>query len=260
MIADNFFQLNFTFTQMKDNFSRQADIYSKYRPGYPPELFDFILNHVTNKQTAWDCGTGNGQSAKELANHFESVWATDISQKQIDNAYPARNIIYSIQPAEHTQFPDNSIDLVTVAQALHWFKFDAFYTEVNRVAKPGAWLAVWTYSLLTISPEIDELISDHHYILLEEYWDPERKWVDEHYTTIPFPFREIDAPAFQSSYEWTIQELEGYLNTWSALQKFIAANGYNPVEALIRKIKPLWKASIMKIVFPIHLRMGQIGL
>ncbi|MBK5272239.1 MAG: class I SAM-dependent methyltransferase, partial [Bacteroidia bacterium] len=159
---------------MKDNFSRQADKYAKYRPTYPSDLFEFILNNIKNKQTAWDCGTGNGQTAKELATHFENVFATDISQKQIDNAHQAANIFYSVQPAEQTNFPDNIFDLITVSQALHWFLFDKFYKEVKRVAKPGAWIAVWTYTLPTISLEIDTVIIDFYKNTLGSYWDKER--------------------------------------------------------------------------------------
>ena len=243
---------------MKDNFSRQSAIYAKYRPAYPPQLYDFILEHVRNKQTAWDCATGNGQAAKELAKVFDKVYATDISQKQIENAVQQPNIFYSVQPAEQTNFPNDSFDLITVAQALHWFRFDDFYTEVKRVAKANSIFAGWAYSLLHISGEIDRLIEHHHYNVLGNYWDEERKYVDEEYSNIPFPYKKIDAPGFTISYDWTIDELEGYLNTWSALQKFISANQYNPVDELMSRIKPFWKQEKMRINFPIHLLLGQV--
>lgn len=243
---------------MKDNFSIQANLYAKYRPDYPTQLFDFIIGHVNEKKTAWDCATGSGQTAKELAKYFEKVFATDISQQQIDNAYQLNNILYSVQPAEQTTFEDNSFDLITVSQALHWLQFDRFYAEVKRVAKPGALLATWMYGLLQISPAIDKLINEHHYKTLEKYWDYERKYVDENYTTIPFPFEEIKCPLFQICYKWTIEELEGYLNTWSALQKFIAEKRSNPVDELIKKIKAQWIAEKMQIIFPVYMRMGKI--
>ena len=161
---------------MKDNFSRQSAIYAQYRPAYPKALYDFIFSHLVNKEAAWDCGTGNGQAATELSKAFAKVFATDISQRQIDNAVWRDNISYSVQPAEQTDFPDNSFDLVTVAQALHWFRFDDFYKEVKRVTKPGGIFASWTYSLLLISNEINTLIEDHHYNTLGGYWDDERKY------------------------------------------------------------------------------------
>ncbi|MFC0776355.1 class I SAM-dependent methyltransferase [Terrimonas alba] len=243
---------------MKDNFSTQSSLYAKYRPAYPQELYDFIFSRVPNKQSAWDCGTGNGQAAKQLALSFEIVFATDTSHKQIANAIQLPNIFYSVQPAEQTNFPDNSFDLITVAQALHWFRFDDFYKEVRRVGKINSVFAAWTYSLLKVTKEIDALIEYHHYKTLNSFWDEERKYVDEEYRSIPFPFNKMKAPDFKIEYEWTIDELEGYFNTWSALQKFMAAKNYNPVNELIEKIKPLWKTEKMKIVFPIHLLIGRI--
>lgn len=244
---------------MKDNFSRQANAYAKYRPAYPKELYDFILSHIEQKNTAWDCGTGNGQTAKELAKHFKKVFATDISEKQIQNAHTVENLFYSVQSAEQTNFFDNTFDLITVSQALHWFDVNKFYQEVKRVSKPEAWIAVWMYSLATISPEIDKLINVKHYKeTLGSYWDYERKFVDDNYTTLPFPFREIQCPVFEMKFEWTLNELEGYLNTWSALQKFIAQHNFNPVDKLIEQINPFWKQERIKIVFPVYMRMGQI--
>jgi ubiquinone/menaquinone biosynthesis C-methylase UbiE len=243
---------------MKDNFSSQADVYAKYRPSYPSPLFEFINDQVMQKTMAWDCATGNGQSAKELAKTFATVYATDISQKQIDNAYQLANIIYSIQPAEQTSFDNSSFDLVTVSQALHWFNFDKFYAEVRRVGKPGSWLSVWMYSLLRINPEIDKLVDSYHYEKMAGYWDAERKYVDANYSTVPFPFEEINTPVFSIEYYWTISELEGYFNTWSALQKFIKINNHNPVPELIQSIMPHWKQEAVKIVFPLHMRMGRV--
>lgn len=243
---------------MKDNFSKQAALYAKYRPAYPPALFDFILKHVSGRALAWDCATGNGQTAKELAKYFEKIFATDISAKQIEKAAQHPSIIYSIQPAEQTGFADNSFDLITVSQALHWFRFNDFYKETKRVAKPGAVFAAWCYPLLFISPETDRLIISFYRETTGPYWDAERKYVDEKYQTIPFPFKEIKSPVFTMEYEWTINELEGYFNTWSALQKFIEVNDYNPVPQLIEQLRPFWKKEKMKIRFPLYLRFGII--
>ncbi len=244
---------------MKDNFSQQASVYAQYRPEYPVALFEYILGFAREKKLAWDCGTGNGQSAKLLSAHFEKIFATDISQKQIDNAYRAPNIFYAVEPAEKTSLADRSVDLITVAQAIHWFNFDAFYAEAFRVAKPGAVIAVWTYSLLHISPGIDEILVEYHYKTLGDFWDPERKYVDDGYVAVPFPFKNIPAPSFRIELNWSIEELKGYLNTWSALQKFIAANSFNPVEEIIDKISRQWGDSKKrKIIFPIHLKLGFI--
>jgi hypothetical protein len=244
---------------MKDNFSAQADLYAQYRPTYPPELFEYIVSFVGNKNTAWDCGTGNGQSAVELSHYFKKVIATDISSKQIGNAEKAANIFYSVQPSEHTDIDNASVDLVTVAQAIHWFDFEKFYAEVKRVATKNAFIAVWSYSLLKISEPIDQIIRDYHFNFLGSYWDAERKYVDDEYRDIPFPFEKIKVPQFFIEKYWSLQELEGYLNTWSALQKYINANLANPVPGIIDSIRVYWgHQEKRKIIFPIHLLLGAI--
>lgn len=244
---------------MKDNFSSQADIYAKYRPQYPDALFEYIISFVKEKKLAWDCGTGNGQTAKELSKYFNTVFATDISSRQIEHAEKRPNIHYSVEPAENTSIENNTIDLITVSQALHWFNFEKFYAEVKRVSKPTAVIAAWTYSLLQIDRETDKLIQDYHFKTLEKYWDKERKYVDDGYTTIPFTFKKIDTPEFFIEINWNTEDLEGYFNTWSALQKFIKANNYNPVPALMKEISLNWPDSeYRKIIFPIHLKLGYV--
>lgn len=243
---------------MKDNFSLQAGLYAKYRPVYPGEIFKFILGQVQEKNAAWDCATGNGQTARELASSFQKVMATDISENQLLNATRLPNIFYSVQAAEQTDFADNSFDLVTVSQALHWFNFELFYRELKRVTRPGGWFAAWMYGGFSITPAIDELKRQYHDVTLGAFWDKERKFVNENYQTIPFPLKEIECPPFSMSYNWGLDELKGYFNTWSALQKFIAVNGYNPVDELMKKIEPHWIQERMTVRFPLHIRMGQV--
>jgi ubiquinone/menaquinone biosynthesis C-methylase UbiE len=244
---------------MKDNFSLQAAAYAKHRPVYPPALFDHLFTFVPEKKLAWDCGTGNGQTAAALSNYFEKIYATDISIKQLENAAKAGNIIYAAEPAERTSLKDSSTDLITVSQALHWFDFDRFYAEARRVAKPAGIIAVWTYTLLQTDPVTDKIIQDFHFNTLEKYWDKERAYVDNGYATIPFPFKQLPSPEFSIQVNWTPEALMGYLNTWSALQKFIAANNYNPVEQVMRKIKQNWPAGENReIIFPIKLKIGQV--
>ncbi|MBS1682179.1 MAG: class I SAM-dependent methyltransferase [Bacteroidetes bacterium] len=241
----------------KDLFSNHAHQYAAFRPTYPQELYDFVFTHVKNFDTAWDAGTGNGQVARDLAKKFKCVFATDISAQQIAKAHPATNIFYSIA-GETTTFETNHFNLICVAQALHWFNREKFYMEVNRVANANAIVAIWGYGLLKISPKIDLLIEDFYKNLIGPWWDKERRLIDESYQTISFPFQEIKSPQFAFSFHWTIDQLQGYLTTWSAVQKYIVDKNFNPVEDLIQKIKPYYR-STMEISFPLFMRVGKVN-
>ena len=244
---------------MKDNFSAQADLYAQFRPTYPNELFTHILQYVENKNAAWDCATGNGQAATALADYFATVYATDISEKQIENATQRHNIIYKIESAEHSSFDDNLFDLITVAQAIHWFDFNVFYKEVKRTAKPGAVLAVIGYGLMQTSAKLNEAVLHFYKNIVGPYWDKERRYVDENYQTIPFPFTELEPIQLQNKYEWNFEQLIGYLNTWSAVQHYIKANNKNPVELYYSELKEGWGDKQTKTFsFPILLRIGRI--
>jgi ubiquinone/menaquinone biosynthesis C-methylase UbiE len=244
---------------MKDNFSVQSGEYAKYRPAYPAALFEFMDGIVPSKEKAWDCGTGNGQVAGALAQIFDQVFATDISHSQIDNAVRRHNITYSLQPAESTDFSDRMFDLVVVAQAIHWFDFEKFYAEVTRTAKEHALIFVVGYGMLTVSQPVDNIIAHFYEHVIGQYWDKERKYVDENYATIPFPFAEIPAPRFANTVHWTREHLIGYLNTWSAVQHFIRQNGSNPVDELDTELKQHWaEGQTKEVQFPLLLRVGKI--
>jgi ubiquinone/menaquinone biosynthesis C-methylase UbiE len=164
----------------KDLFSEQSKLYAQFRPTYPKELFDYILQFVEERKTAWDCATGNGQAATALAEYFEKVEASDISEAQISNAVKRENIEYHICSAETTPFRDNNFDLITVAQAYHWLNWKEFYIEAIRVGKPNAVVAIWTYNTLFSNDEKLNAIIRHFYLdITGLYWDKERKYVDE---------------------------------------------------------------------------------
>lgn len=244
---------------MKDNFSTQSEKYAKYRPTYPSYFFDYLNSIVQNKRNAWDCGTGNGQVAYELAKTFDKVFATDISQSQIDNSLKKDNIFYSVQPAEKTHFDNQLFDLVIVGQAIHWFNFEKFYKEVKRTTKEDALLCVVGYGRLEISEQIDSVITHFYENVIGSYWDKERKYIDENYKTIPFGFKEIQTPDFVNTRHWTLEHLIGYLNTWSAVKHFIKQNFYNPIDKLQPELERLWGNEQTKQVhFPLLLRIGQV--
>jgi ubiquinone/menaquinone biosynthesis C-methylase UbiE len=170
----------------KDHFSRQAADYAKFRPGYPQELFNYLGGIAPSRQLAWDCGTGNGQAAIGLASVFDRVIATDASEKQISNAQPYDRVEYRVAPAENSGIQSGTIDLIMVAQALHWFDLDRFYAEARRVLKSDGILAASAYNLLHIEPAIDEIVNRYYYEVVGPFWPPERKLV-ENFDHLPLP-------------------------------------------------------------------------
>jgi ubiquinone/menaquinone biosynthesis C-methylase UbiE len=242
---------------MKDIFSKQSHLYAQFRPTYPKELFDFLLSLVQERTAAWDCGTGSGQVANQLATYFTEVFATDISENQINNAIKKENIHYKIESAEHTSFEDTIFDLITVAQAIHWFDFDKFYKEVDRTLKSKGIIAIIGYTLPRIDKQIDTIIDNFYDNVIGAYWDAERRYVDELYQTIPFPYNEIKAPTLSTTYEWNFEQLIGFINTWSAVQHYIDRNIENPVGKITNELKSCWGKGVTKTAtFPILLRVG----
>jgi len=245
----------------KDLFSIQADAYARYRPSYPPALIDYLLSFTKARQRAWDCATGNGQAAVLLAPYFETIIATDTSEKQLSLAVPESNIVYQAAKAEQTGFPDNQFDLITVAQAYHWFTFAAFEKEAKRVAKPGCIIAAWCYNIpATHFEPLNGLIKSFYTTTVGPYWDAERKFIDDCYQTIPFNFEELPSKQFSIDVLWTEEALSGYFNSWSSVQHFITANKYNPVDALRARLSSAWPSGTkaMPFSFPIFLRIGRI--
>lgn len=240
----------------KDNFSKQSAIYARFRPNYPEALYQLILNKVNNRDLAWDCATGNGQAAIYLAGHFKHVYATDLSESQISNAKPANNITYFVNTVENTAFDENTFDLVTVAQALHWFDFDKYFKEVIKVAKPGAVFAAWGYGLFRSDKTIDKAVDHFYNDVVGDFWDPERDYIDKMYSNIDFPFPLIECPTLETKLHWSIDHLQGYLNSWSSVQNFITENEHNPVDQLIDQLKPYWGKGLRVIKHPLFLKMG----
>ena len=243
---------------MKDNFSSQAGAYARFRPQYPPELIAELVALAPARQAAWDCATGNGQVAYALAEHFEQVLATDISAKQLALAKTHPRIQYREEPAENCSASDHSFDLIVVAQAIHWFDFERFYAEVRRVLRPGGVLALVGYRMFRTENSALDAAIDHFYEhITGPYWDPERRYIDEEYRTIPFPFERIDLPEFALECRWTFEELIGYLSSWSAVQHYLRDTGENPIDLIEQDLRRAWGVGErLELQFPILLRVG----
>ena len=244
----------------KDLFSEQSNIYAQFRPGYPQELFNYVLSFVQERKYAWDCATGNGQAAAVLADHFEKVEASDISEAQVKNAIKKQNINYHVCPAEETPFADNSFDLITVAQAYHWLNWERFHSEATRVGKQNCIVAIWTYNLLICEDEkVNDVINYFYRNITAPYWEYERRYVDDGYSTVDFNFPHLPSKIFQATFSWTREQLKGFFLSWSAVRKYINEHQQNPVHIVEKDIDAVWASNEQKeIHFPIFLRIGRI--
>lgn len=244
-----------------DLFSRQASSYAAARPTYPDALYQFMVALTPAHRLAWDCATGNGQAARDLARYFDRVIATDASAEQIANAMPVRNVEYRVAPAETSGLPDGAIDVVTVAQALHWLDHDRFAAEVRRVTVPGGVVAAWCYGACHAGSDIEALLREFEEEIVGPFWHPGRRWVDEGYRTIPFPFDEVPTPTFELRVRWSLSQLREYLGTWSAVAAYRRERGEDPVAPVMERIAIFWGPSDTprEITWPLGLRVGRIG-
>jgi SAM-dependent methyltransferase len=224
----------------KDHFSHHSDRYARFRPRYPEALFDWLASATPGRALAWDVATGSGQAASSLATRFQRVVATDPSQAQLAHATTRPNVEYRNEPAERSSLEDESVDLVTVAQALHWFDHEAFAKEVRRVLRPGGRFAAWSYDLLRIAPSIDPILDAHVKEVVEPFWPDERGLVVEGYASIPLAYPKAPAPTFELTACWDLDRLLGYLGTWSATQRMIRATGTDPIPAAREALARVW--------------------
>jgi SAM-dependent methyltransferase len=243
----------------RDHFSRRAALYSTYRPSYPPELFEYLAGIAPARRLAWDCATGSGQAAVPLSRYFDRVIATDASAEQIAHSDPNEKVRYAVAAADASGLPPSSVDLVAVAQALHWFDLDEFFAEARRVLAPGGVLAVWGYGDPVIDdPELERISHAFNRGTLEKYWTANRDLLLSGYRSVPFPFREIETPRFRMTQRWTLPELAGYFRTWSATSLFVAEHCEDPVVSVEKELAAKWGGAKTThlIEWPLYLRAG----
>jgi len=245
----------------EDHFSAHAEQYAASRPTYPATLFEYLASLAPDVDLAWDCGTGNGQAAVSLAEYFNRVIATDPSADQIENAFTHPQVEYRVEPSESTSIESNTVSLVTAGTAAHWFRFEEFYAEVRRVCKPNAVLAVWAYRLPAILPEVDRLLQHYFREILDGYWPERIKYLDERYTTLPFPFPEIDDPGFTYETGWTMYQILGFLNSWSGTRRYLSEQKAPPVDLIEEKLERAWGTPEQKrtVRWRLHLRIGRVN-
>jgi ubiquinone/menaquinone biosynthesis C-methylase UbiE len=243
-----------------DYFSKQASDYARYRFGYPQELIKEIASLTNERNLVWDCGTGSGQAAVSLAEYFGHVVATDISERQIANAVCHERVDYRVCAADNSGLKDQSVDLVTAAQAAHWFDLDRFYVECRRVLKPKGAVVLWCYTLPKSREEIDRLVNRYYHEVLAPFWSPCLKLVDNGYKDLPFPFHEISFGTYEAETRWSFSDLQGHLNSWSAAQEFQRVNRKDPFALIREELAAAWgdPNTVVTFRWPLHIKAGRI--
>ena len=245
--------------RFNDHFSDVAAAYAAHRPSYPAAVVDFLARLAPATRLAWDAGCGSGQLSRLLAGPFERVVATDASPEQIARAAPHPKVEYRCAAAGVSGLRDSVVDLATAAQAAHWFDLPAYYAEVRRVARRGGIVALISYGVVTAGADLDAVIQPFYRGVLAAYWPPERRHVDDGYRSLPFPFAELDAPAFEIRLDWRLEDLVGYIGTWSAVWALEQAEGRGPLATLRRELGSAWgPAAVRTVRWPLVLRVGRV--
>jgi ubiquinone/menaquinone biosynthesis C-methylase UbiE len=246
--------------KFKDHFSRLAPQYAEFRPRYPGALFDFLAKASPSRKRAWDCACGSGQATLDLADRFESVIGTDASAQQVAAAKPHPRVTYAVARAEESGLENESTDLITVAQALHWFDLPVFFAEAKRVLRAAGVLAVWTYGVPRLNePQLDKLLHTYYWDTVGEYWPPERRLVESGYRSIEFPFQEMTSPSLSMLESWNQAQFLGYVRSWSATARYVEARGKDAVAELEAQLSPLWGDAqrARTVSWPLSLRVGR---
>lgn len=264
-----------TSPQFHDHFSERAPGYAVYRPVYPRTVVDCLANLAFGNSSTqgpqarssapqgivWEAGCGSGQLTLILAERFRAIIATDASADQIARAPRREGIEYRVARSEESGLDDSSVDLAVAAQAAHWFDLDGYYREVRRVVRPGGLIAFIVYGLHSVGdPIIDRIMKQFYGQTLEGYWPPQRRWVEEEYQNLAFPFSELSVPRFEMTAEWNLDEMLGYVETWSAVGVMIKAKGRGLMDAFRLEMERSWGTPLQEriIRWPLVLRVGRI--
>ena len=245
----------------KDHFSVTATGYAAHRPVYPRAVAEALAARSPGRSLVWDAGCGSGQLSVVLAEGFDQVVATDASAAQIAEAVPHPRVRYAVAPAEVSGLADGSVDCAVAAQAAHWFDLDAYYREVRRVARPGGLVALVTYAVMEVDPQIEKLVGQFYWHTLEGHWPPERRLVEEGYRSLLFPFEPVEAPALALEHRWNADQMLGYVGTWSAVQSLKKAGRAKDLERFGQALRAAWgdPAQERVVRWPLSLRLGRVS-
>jgi SAM-dependent methyltransferase len=241
-----------------DHFSAVAARYAAYRPRYPAALVDALAELADTGGVVWDVGCGNGQLSVALAERFRRVIATDPAQAQLDEAVAHPRVEYRCVPAEASGLPDASATLVVAAQAAHWFDWPRFLAEAERVAAPGALVALVSYGSLVAGGEAGQVIARYHRDVAGPYWPANRRHVEDGYRELVMPWPAVEAPAIDMTASWTRDEVIGYVSSWSATAHLVEREGPGPFEALGAALAAVWPDGERRVVrWPLTIRLAR---
>ena len=240
-------------------FEQGGQAYARFRPEYPAELAQFLASISPGRTLAVDVGCGNGQLTTLLAAHFDRVAGLDPSADQIAHSTAHPNIAYGCAPAEKMPVADHSADLITAAQAAHWFDLPHFFNEVRRIAVPQAIVALVSYGVLRLEKSLDDRFAQFYWREIGPYWPAERKLVDTGYADLPFPFEEQPVPALEIRKAWTLEELLGYISTWSAVRSIREAGREDILHHFAGDLATLWGDPTRRreVRWSINMRLGK---
>lgn len=245
--------------EFKDHFSDRAARYATYRPHYPPALADYLAEIAPARGTAWDVGCGSGQFSTQLGDRFSCVIATDASAQQIEMAQPHPHVEYVIATAERAPIEDGSVDLIAVAQAAHWFDLPCFYREVGRVSRPTGVIALMTYGITVVEGPPGAVVDHLYYQTLAEWWPAERRHTENGYRDFDFPFEEISPPPIEMAVDWSVDDLIGYISTWSAIRALEKAEGDATIKQVARDLRASWgQPKTRRVSWPLGMRVGRV--
>jgi len=241
-------------------FDQGGRAYSRFRPEYPPELARFLASVSPDTVLAVDVGCGNGQLTGQLAMHFDKVLGLDPSADQIAHASAHPRVAYACAPAEQLPVADHGASLITAAQAAHWFDLPRFYDQVRRIGAANAVLALISYGVPRVDDELAPRFGHFYWREIGPYWPAERKLVDTGYADLPFPFAEQTAPALEIRKDWNLEELLGYISTWSAVRSVREASREGILQSFASDLTALWgdPTHLRAVRWPINMRLGKL--
>lgn len=246
---------------LHDYFSGQARVYAAFRPQYPARLFDWLKEIAPAATTVWECGCGSGQASASLAQRFDTVIATDASAAQVDAVtLNMPNLSFRVAPAEASGLPPASVDLVCIAQALHWFDPEAFYAETRRVLRSGGLIVAWMYGSPSIDGPAGRVLSQFEHDTMAPWWPSRRRWINDSYRQVSLPGTALLTPVFAMQQDWPLAGVLGYVESWSAVQRCRDATGEDPIAAFRTALEAHWgdPAAARTVRWPLIVRASQL--